>query len=352
VPLAFFCLALASLSLVVSLIPLAAPLQVTLNQACALVASWMMTSADGFARLPGGNLHVPSLTQRREAGEVELRCLALPRGAEAMVLRVGGDHWMLDCGSERAFGSVVLPTLRRAGINRLEGVFLSHADAAHVGGAEGLLRSLQVGALLHPGHEPWRLDSRQSRLRRLLERPAGRREAWPPAHPLLADDVVPLTQVSGPEGLRPARLTVLHPGPRDRRTVADDRGLVSLLELGPLRVLWMADAGMTTEFALLERGVDVRCDVLIRGARVGDIHGTSAFLQAADPALIISAGESGLPGQKLPASVSLHALKRGIPLHVLPTGGEVTLRLAAPTAREITVQRFLTAEPLVVPLRR
>ena len=352
VPLAFCCLTLASLALLVSLVPLAASLQILLNQACAFFAALMMGSADGFASVPGGNLHVPSLTRSRDASVVELRCLALSRGAEAMILRVGRNHWMLDSGSERAFGSAVLPTLRRAGINRLEGVFLSHADAAHVGGAEALLRSLRVGTLFHAGHEPWRLDSRLSRLRRLLEQPDAVAQGMPPARPLLADAVETLPHSAGQEVLRPARLTVLYPGPTDRRSVADDRGLVSLLELGPLRVLWMADAGITTESALLRRGVDVRCDVLIRGARQGDIHGTSAFLEAANPALIISAGEFGQPGMELPASVSYHAIKRGIPLHVLPSGGEVILRLATPAAGEVTVHRFLQPEPLVVPLRR
>ena len=352
VPLAFFCLALASLSLVASLVPLAASVQVLLNQTCAFFASLMMSSADGFASIPGGNLHVPSLTRSRDASEVELRCLALPRGAEAMILRVGKAHWMLDCGSESGFGSVVLPTLRCAGINRLDGVFLSHADAGHVGGAEGLLRSLEVGELLHGAHEPWLQDGGQSRLRRLLGSAGGDGVELPPVRTLLAGEVVTLADAGRENTLRPARLTVLYPGPADRFPQADDRGVVGLVELGPLRVLWMADAGITTEAALLRRGVDVRCDVLVRGAREGDIHGTSAFLEAADPALIISAGETGEAGRELPTSVSYHAMKRGIPLHLLPSGGELILRLASPAAREVRVHRFLRREPMVVPLRR
>lgn len=342
VPAAFICLSLSCSSLLAGLIPFfGGALQALLNQINGGLAAFMLWSAGGFSSLPLAHLHVPPPSAWGGRGDAELRVLALPYGSEAALLSTAGGAWMLDCGAENDFGRVLLPTLRRAGVNRLDGLFLSHADSAHIGGAEALLRTLPITAIHHPQHEPWRTDSRATRMRRLLEQTAG---GFPGTRfqPLPAGQSVPLG-----EKPQPARLTALYPGPHDRRSLADDRGLVARLEIGPLRVLWVADAGFITETRLLEANENLRCDVLLRGAHAGDFHGTRAFLEAAAPRLILNAGPETPPGGKAPADVRAYAARHGVPLLFLAEHGGVTLRLDQATLR---VETFQSQTRLDIPL--
>jgi ComEC/Rec2-related protein len=347
IPLAFLCLGLACSSLVASLLPLMGWVQITLNQICAQTAGLMIHSAALFSQIPGASFNVPPVTQARESSAVELRCFALSYGAEAGLLRVGDRSWMLDCGDENALARVIYPALRQAAVNQLDGVFLSHADAGHIGGLETLASSLRVQTLFHPQHEPWKFDSSASKMRRALEKPPLMASTWPARRSLRPGDVVALGG-----DLRPSRLTALYPEARDAHGMANDRGLVARLELGGLRVLWMADAGFITETALVDRLEDLRCDVLIRGAHETDVHGTWTFLEAAAPSVILSAGSERAPELKLPAEVKRYADQKGVRLLVLPECGEVTIRLATASADHFTLKTNENAETFRIPLQR
>lgn len=347
IPLAFICLSLASMSLVASLLPFAGWVQTGLNQLCAVTASLMIHSSGWFASLPGATFNVPSLTRHHEPSAMELRWFALHYGAEAGLLRVGDKTWMLDCGDAESFARAIYPALRQTAVNRIDGVFLSHSDSGHIGGLETLISSFQVKALFHPMHEPWRLDSSQTKMRRALEILPKTQSSWPVRRPLGTDSVISLGG-----DLRPSRLTALYPGVRDTHGKANDRGLVARLELGGLRVLWVADAGFTTETALLNRREDLRCDILIRGAHETDIHGTSSFLLAAAPSVILSAGSEVLPDLKLPASVKQYAESKGVPLLLLPGCGEVSISLPEPDSDHFILKEHPTGKSRVIPLKR
>ncbi len=346
VPSAFICLSLACASLGAGFLPFGERLQASLNRVNGLCASFMLGSAGSFARLPAASLHLPPPTRWFDRSAVELRVLALPFGAEAALLRADGRIWMLDAGAANDYGRVVLPTLRRAGVNRLDGLFLSHADAAHIGGAEPLLRALPVAAVYHPLHEPWPPDSGATRMRQLLEKSA---PLLPRARftPLAAEQSVTLSTTC-----HPARLTVLYPTAADRHRLADDRGMAALIELGALRLLWTADAGFVTEKALLDRRASLRCDVLLRGAHGSDFHGTAAFLKAASPKLILNAGPERAPGGKTPANVREHAARHEIPVLFLNEHGGVTLRLRDDEDRTLHVETFRTGLVFEIPIGR
>lgn len=344
VPCAFVCLSLACLSLGLSLLPGCTGLQTGLNQINGHCASLMLASAGRFASLPGASLHLPPPSRWFGRGDFELNVLALPFGAEAALLRARDRFWMLDAGSAADFGRVALPALRRAGVNRLNGLVLSHADAAHVGGAEPLLRAFPVTVVHHSMHEPWRQDSSATSMRRLLEKTA-------PLFPRSSFQPLGLEQTAtlSPH-LHPGRLTVLYPAAEDRRPLADDRGLVALIEVGALRILWTADAGFVTESTLLARQVNLRCDVLLRGAHGSDHHGTAAFLEAASPRLILNAGPEHPPGGKAPAAVREHARRHAVPLLFLSEHGGVTLRMKNDSARHVEVRAFKSGLRLDLPL--
>jgi beta-lactamase superfamily II metal-dependent hydrolase len=66
---------------------------------------------------------------------------ALDVGAGAAVhVRSGSAEWLFDCGSDRNYQRVVRQYLHWVGVNRLDGLLLTHGDSLHIGGAAELLR--------------------------------------------------------------------------------------------------------------------------------------------------------------------------------------------------------------------
>jgi competence protein ComEC len=74
------------------------------------------------------------------------------QGDAALVAFPNGQHLLMDAGPRSPYGdagsSVVLPHLRRYGIDRLDAVVVSHADSDHLGGLPSILRSVPVGRLI------------------------------------------------------------------------------------------------------------------------------------------------------------------------------------------------------------
>src|SRR5438876_556515 len=136
VPITFFILAIALLSLLST--PLLTWLAVIFNNANWLLAQLVLGIVQLLAQLPGGHFYVDQ-THWPEKLTAEITVLVLGAGA-AVHLRTGGADWLFDCGSERGYERVVRQYLHWAGVNRLDGLLLTHGDALHIGGAAELLR--------------------------------------------------------------------------------------------------------------------------------------------------------------------------------------------------------------------
>src|SRR5213080_2761363 len=135
VPIAFFILAIALLSLLST--PLLAWLAVIFNNANWLLAHLVLWIVQLFAQIPGGHFYVE---QPHWPEKLAAKITVLDLGAGAAVhLRTGCADWLFDCGSERSNESVVREYLHWAGVNRLNGLLLTHGDSLHIGGAAELL---------------------------------------------------------------------------------------------------------------------------------------------------------------------------------------------------------------------
>ena len=135
VPIAFFILAIALLSLLST--PLLTWLAIVFNNANWFLAQIVLGIVQLFAQIPGGHFYVAS-PHWPEKLTAKITVLDLGAGA-ATHLQTGGANWLFDCGSERSYERMVREYLHWAGVNRLNGLVLTHGDSLHLGGVAELL---------------------------------------------------------------------------------------------------------------------------------------------------------------------------------------------------------------------
>lgn len=311
VPLSFLCLGTTSLSLCAAALQLSG-VQIILNNANWALAKAMIASATWFASLPGGHFHL-----RMNADETTptvWRVLALPHGGTANHLRAGHSHWLLDTGDDSHFRRVLSPYLFGQGIDSIQGVFLSHNDAAHVGAAANVRRMFGSPLLFCSTQEPGERDPPLSSLRQLADAHALRR--------LSVDETIGL---SNDESFR-VTAQVLHPSMAVENSRGDERAMVLLLKIGPWRVLWMSDAGWNTEQQLADSAVDLHCDILIRSQHELDRDVSLRFLLKTAPQMIVCSSDARSLDTRLPASLTAHARAQQIPLFDTWSDGCVELQ--------------------------
>jgi beta-lactamase superfamily II metal-dependent hydrolase len=241
-----------------------------INRLNALLAGILLKVVRVGAELPGGHWAAanPFLKQP------DFVLLDTGNGA-ALLLDLPGKPWLFDCGSEAQFETLLLPALRNYGLDRLEGLALSHGDAAHIGGA------FKTQQLLRPRHF---VDS-ASRDRSPTRRRLG-------ATPVSGGG--PLRAVAAGDCLQSPPLPtveVLFPPRGLSASLADDKCLAVRFRSSGWSLLYTADSGYPTERWLLEHCPDMlAADIWVRGNHIREVTGTEAFVQAVNPRLIVVAG--------------------------------------------------------------
>ena len=268
--------------------------QVMLNNANWCFASVILSLTGIFSEAPGARFTLPQRPEA-EVGEhlADGVFFEVPNGGSSMLLRVSDRNWLWDTGARDNYEFSIQPYLDRRGVHRLNGLILSHNDSQHVGGAALALRELRPATLIHSLHEPWFLDSGSSVLPSLFRdhtiqsRSVGRHDRLNLGR--LARTVA---------GESSAFAEVLYPGADDLHDRADDRSLVWRIQMGPLRLLYLADAGFLTEKSLLESEMDLECDLLIHTQHGSDPGGLPEFLRRVRPKLILTSRELRHPEEK------------------------------------------------------
>ncbi len=307
VPVAFFVIAIALLSLVSA--PLLPWLTVIFNNANWALATLVIGVVHLFAQIPGGHFYVE---QPHWPEKLVAKVTVLDVGAGAAVhLQMGGANWLFDCGNDRSYERVVREYLHWAGVNRLSGLLLTHGDALHLGGAAELLDDFpRVRVLDNPTPD-------RSTIHRRLQRLFQERGIKPAA--LAAGDSFRLS--------REVTAHVLFPPRSFSSPVADDQAYVIRMVVGPAAsILFMSDAGIKTEQALLARHSDLRSDIVVKGQHHSGESGSEAFLDAASPRLIIASSRDFPDHERISDTWAGELQKRGIKLFRQDETGAVTLR--------------------------
>jgi beta-lactamase superfamily II metal-dependent hydrolase len=255
-----------------------------LNNANWFAAHLMLGILHISAALPGSYLYVAAPRLSR-APLCQLTVFDLADGG-AIHVRADGYDWLLDCGDEAHYGRIVLPFLRSRGVNRLDGLLLTHGDVRHIGAALTAIADFRPRLLA---------DSTLRDRSRTRNNVHTQLEQLRIGKGLYArDDWMHLGHG--------AQVRVLYPPLGLKRSVAADMALVLQLQAGHTRALLMSDSGFNTEQWLLENEPDLQSDIVIKGQHPSDLSGTPDFLARVAPrAVICGAPRYGQPIEQLDA---------------------------------------------------
>ena len=306
VPIAFLVLAVGFMSLLT--MPIAPALGIIFNNANWSLASTILAAAGLFTQAPAGHFYL-ELPHRPSGALVELTALDLGAGG-ALHLRAADADWLIDCGSARDFPRLTRSYLRSRGINRLDGVLLTHGDASHLGAAAAVQRAFRPRLWLDnlaPDrsrvHRDFRDYLQEQQIQpRLLAAP----EEWQLSANVCARILYP------PRGLQTSS--------------ADDQALVVQLEVAERwRILIVSDSGALTERALLDSGVDLASDVLIKGQHHSGISGSAEFLDRVRPRMIVASSPEFPEHERVKEEWAAEVNARGIKLFRQDETGAVAL---------------------------
>ncbi|MFO1524183.1 MAG: ComEC/Rec2 family competence protein [Kiritimatiellia bacterium] len=231
---------------------------------------------------------------------------------QAALVQAPGFAALIDAGPRTGVVET-LRALRREGIDRLDRLVLTHAAAAHTGGAVMVLRQLHPREIWLPSVLPAKTPSLDPVLR------------------LARENGIPVRRLSaGESGDWPGGLhwRVLNPPAAEKPPRrAADASLVLHLSLGGHAVLIAGGAGEAAEAAVVARGQNAACDVLVAG---NDEHAgacSEALLAFAVPRQVVLSGGAHLAVFHRGDDVRARVLGRRIGLLDLTLHGPVRVDL-------------------------
>lgn len=305
VPIAFFVLAGALISAIAA--PFSTQLSLIFNNANWLLSRMIIGAVHLFAMLPAGHFYVehPHLPT---GAVLDITALDVGTGG-AIHVRTARIDWLIDAGRKRDFDRTVRPYLRARGTNSLDALLLTHADAAHIGGAADAIAAFAPRTTIQTGARARSPTAHQLAL--LMQTRTERVMAAAPAEYSLSHSVT-------------AR--VLYPPAGFEADSADDQAIVvQLLVDSQPRVLLMSDSGEATERVLLANGADLRADVIIKGQHRSGISGSPEFLDAVRPQAIIATSSDFPQNEQLKDDWIALLQQRGIRLFRQDQTGAVRL---------------------------
>jgi ComEC/Rec2-related protein len=269
------------------------------------VAGFCTAIASTAAAVPGGSFQIP----RDRPGEDFLIVYDPGHGGAAACLHDGRASVLFDTAHRPGFRRIVLTSLRHLAL-RPDSLVLSHPDGGHLGGAVEALDALPVRQILLPVER-----ARSQSFRALVDAAASRgiatsRGLTGRAYPVSPD----------------AWFEVIHePDPLDFHAVADERVMITRLHWRGWRILFLGDAGLRTERAMLESGRELGAEVIVAGRHRQDASLGDAFLAAVRPRAIVAGHADFPPEERVPAAWQAATEEAGIRVFHQGRAGGVTL---------------------------
>lgn len=203
--------------------------------------------------------------------QVEYRVTVLDVGnGQCVVLKNQDDYYLVDCGGryDSDAADIAAEYLLSRGINKIDGVILSHYDREHAGGLLPLMTRIDVERLYLPDVDP------DNSLRQTIAE----------THP---DKI---TWVRDQEVIERANITMFCGGPA---TSGNEGGICVLFQPKNYDILILGDRRRDGELALLEQADIPELELLVVGHHGANGAASFEFLLETRPQVaVISAGES------------------------------------------------------------
>jgi competence protein ComEC len=253
------------------------------------------------------------------SGEVWVDVLDVGQGL-AVVVRTAQHNLVFDTGdvfSDRldAASAVILPFLRREGIDTVDTLIVSHNDRDHRGGAETLLQALRVKSVY--AGENWQANGVTTQTCK-----AGQRWHW--------DDV---------------EFKILHPD-KQKKWEGNNASCVLKVSSGAQSILITGDIESPAENYLVKNYPDdLPTSILIAGHHGSATSSSKRFLQQVDPEYVVFAA-GYLNRFKFPnPKVAARYLERGVVSLITGTRGTIHLefdaeKVAKPTTYLESYRRY------------
>ncbi len=266
-------------------------------------------------------LRINDIDRPTSPTEVRLTLLSVGAGSCAVAELADGQTFIFDAGSSTysdVARRVIVPFLYSRGIQRVDGLILSHANFDHFGAATALLDrypKMTVYLTEHFVADSVNNPPAQHLLRRLQNARS------PPVY-LHGGDQIHLTDSVYLEALWPVLDSPLH---------GNDASLMVRLRSGRQSVLFPGDLQKAGQQALLVSGLDLSADVLIAPHHGSLESSTAQFIKAVNPKAVI-ASDGRVQSQKQKDFEKIVE----VPLFRTHRDGAVTVRLSGSGELSIT----------------
>lgn len=274
-----------------------------------LIASLALVTIHTWAGIAGGS-YVP---------DVEILFLDVGQGDAAILTLPNGRTLLVDAGPRTRFADagtrVVLPQLKRLGVDRIHTAVITHPDSDHLGGLPALLRELPVDRVVRSGYQ--HTSSLFDETNRLLDSLGIPQKTARIGDTLFVDPTV--------------RIYVLHPDGAASPNEPNASSVVLLVRYGASAALLMGDAPVDAELEMTEAfGRMLHSDVLKVGHHGSRTSSSAAFLSRVHdgeaPISVVSVAERNRFG--LPDEDVLHRLRKtGFRVRLTSKSGATWVRL-------------------------
>ena len=208
------------------------------------------------------------------SGEHDVRILFINAGrADSILVEADGKHYLIDTGEETSVPKITA-SLEYMGVERLEGVFLTHSNNDHIGGLPMLSGMWDIGACYTAA-----IATEMTKMQNTIEQAS------------LEQTLLEPGQVIGiSEGLYFEVLGPIRYNPLDD----NDNSLVLRMTVNGRTVLFAGDMQYDEEKTLMREGFDLRCDILKVGNH-GQKDATSvSFMEETSPEYAIITTDRGV----------------------------------------------------------